>query len=306
MELAIITAKQVVILYCLILTGVAGVKSGVIKPEAKKAFSNLLLYLAVPAMVIHSYISKADRSVLARLPQTFALSVLAILAGLAITMFCTYRMKGKERPILRFACIFSNAAYMGFPLIQALFGSEGLLYASAFVTVYNILLWTAGYGIVSKKVRAKEVWRTIFTNPVLISVAAGLLIYLCQIPVPDIIKQPISLIGNMNTPLSMFITGMIIAGSDIKGLVYNKNIWYIILVRQLVIPAVCFGVFSLFHVTGMAAQVVLLLEACPSAAITSVFAVQFQYDENLAAGAVVITTFLSILTLPVCAMLLTV
>lgn len=175
-----------------------------------------------------------------------------------------------------------------------------------FVTVYNILLWTAGYGIVSKKVRAKEVWRTIFTNPVLISVAAGLLIYLCQIPVPDIIKQPISLIGNMNTPLSMFITGMIIAGSDIKGLVYNKNIWYIILVRQLVIPAVCFGVFSLFHVTGMAAQVVLLLEACPSAAITSVFAVQFQYDENLAAGAVVITTFLSILTLPVCAMLLTV
>ena len=92
------------------------------------------------------------------------------------------------------------------------------------------------------------------TNPVLISVAAGLLIYLCQIPVPDIIKQPISLIGNMNTPLSMFITGMIIAGSDIKGLVYNKNIWYIILVRQLVIPAVCFGVFSLFHVTGMAAQ----------------------------------------------------
>ena len=60
MELAIITAKQVVILYCLILAGFAGVKSGVIKPEAKKAFSNLLLYLAVPAMVIHSYISKAD------------------------------------------------------------------------------------------------------------------------------------------------------------------------------------------------------------------------------------------------------
>jgi len=74
MELAIITAKQVVILYCLILAGFAGVNSGVIKQEAKKAFSNLLLYLAVPAMVIHSYISKADRSVLARLPQTFALS----------------------------------------------------------------------------------------------------------------------------------------------------------------------------------------------------------------------------------------
>ncbi len=243
--------------------------------------------------------------ILHNLLKAFELSILLLLIGLFITLALTAKHKSPDLPIMRFACIFSNAAYMGFPLIQALFGSEGLLYASAFVTVYNILLWTAGYGIVSKKVHAKEVLRTIFTNPVLISVVAGLLIYLCQIPVPDIIKQPVSLVGNMNTPLSMFITGMIIAGSDVKGLVYNKNIWYIILVRQLVIPAVCFGVFSLFHVTGMAAQVVLLLEACPSAAITSVFAVQFGYDENLAAGAVVITTFFSILTLPVCAMLLT-
>ena len=178
MELAIITAKQVVILYCLILAGFAGVKSGVIKPEAKKAFSNLLLYLAVPAMVIHSYISKADRSVLARLPQTFAFSVLAILAGLAITMLCTCRMKGKERPILRFACIFSNAAYMGFPLIEALFGAEGLIYASVYVTVFNILLWTVGFGMITGTVEPKEVVRTVCTNPVLIAVVIGLVIYL--------------------------------------------------------------------------------------------------------------------------------
>lgn len=173
------------------------------------------------------------------------------------------------------------------------------------MTVYNILLWTAGYGIVSKKVHAKEVLRTIFTNPVLISVMAGLLIYLCQIPVPDIIKQPVSLVGNMNTPLSMFITGMIIAGSDVKGLVYNKNIWYIILVRQLVIPAVCFGIFSLFHVTGMARRWYFYWKPARVRRLRLCLQWQFGYDENLAAGAVVITTFFSILTLPVCAMLLT-
>ena len=280
MELAIITAKQVVILYCLILAGFAGVKSGVIKPEAKKAFSNLLLYLAVPAMVIHSYISKADRSVLARLPQTFAFSVLAILAGLAITMLCTCRMKGKERPILRFACIFSNAAYMGFPLIEALFSAEGLIYASVYVTVFNILLWTVGFGMITGTVEPKEVVRTVCTNPVLIAVVIGLVIYLCQIPVPEVIEQPLALIGNMNTPLSMIITGM------------------------MLIPAVCFALFFACGFSGMAAGVVLLLEACPSAAITSVFAVQYSYDEEFAAGSVVITTLLSIVILPVCAMLL--
>lgn len=305
MDLAIIAAKQVLEMFLMILAGFICFKTGVIKEEGKKALSDLLLYLVVPAMIVNSYLVEHDSSMTGNLVRMLIYSILMVGTGLVITYAVLFSKKNKDRGIMRFACGFSNAAYMGFPLIQALFGSEGLLYASAFVTVYNILLWTAGYGIVSKKVRAKEVLRTIFTNPVLISVVAGLLIYLCQIPVPDIIKQPISLVGNMNTPLSMFITGMIIAGSDVKGLVYNKNIWYIILVRQLVIPAVCFGVFSLFHVTGMAAQVVLLLEACPSAAITSVFAVQFGYDENLAAGAVVITTFFSILTLPVCAMLLT-
>ena len=237
MELALITVKQVVVLFILIFAGFVCVKTKAVKMEGKKAFSDLLLYLIVPAMVINSYMMEFNIDILHNLLKAFELSILLLLIGLFITLALTAKHKSPDLPIMRFACIFSNAAYMGFPLIQALFGSEGLLYASAFVTVYNILLWTAGYGIVSKKVRA--------------------------------------------------------------------NIWYIILVRQLVIPAVCFGVFSLFHVTGMAAQVVLLLEACPSAAITSVFAVQFGYDENLAAGAVVITTFFSILTLPVCAMLLT-
>lgn len=239
MELAIITAKQVVILYCLILAGFAGVKSGVIKQEAKKAFSNLLLYLAVPAMVIHSYISKADRSVLARLPQTFAFSVLAILAGLAITMLCTCRMKGKERPILRFACIFSNAAYMGFPLIEALFGAEGLIYASVYVTVFNILLWTVGFGMITGTVEPKEVVRTVCTNPVLIAVVIGLVIYLCQIPVPEVIEQPLALIGNMNTPLSMIITGMMIAGSNLAQMLCDRRILSVMGIRMLLIPAVC-------------------------------------------------------------------
>ena len=75
---------------------------------------------------------------------------------------------------------------------------------------------------------------------------------------------------------------------------------------MVLIPVASFLVFALLGVKGMAAEVVLLLEACPCAAITSVFAVQFGYDEDLAAGAVVITTFISILVLPLCAMLLTI
>ena len=306
MELAVITAKQVAVLFLLIFAGFSCVKTGAVKIEAKKAFSDLLIYLIVPAMVINSYLTEFDPKVLQNLLRSFALSTVLLLLGLVITFLLTLRIgKEKNTPILRFACIFSNAAYMGFPLIQALFGAEGLLYASAYVTVFNILLWTVGYAMVSGKVRPREVLHSILTTPVLWSVLLGLTLYLCRVNVPELIRQPLQLVGSMNTPLSMIITGMLIAGSKPEKLLGSRAIYRIILIRMLFIPLASFLLFRLLGVQGMVAEVVLLLEACPCAAITSVFAVQFGYDEDLAAGSVVITTFISIVVLPLCAMALT-
>ena len=304
MELAQITAGQVVMMFLLMGTGIAAVKTGVLKPEGKQTLSNLLVYLVVPAMIVNSYRMEFSMEILHNLLAAFGMSLLALLIGTGITLALTARRKDSRTPIFRFACIFSNAAYMGFPLISALFGSEGLLYASAYVTVFNILLWTVGFGMIKGTVEPKEVVRTVCTNPVLIAVVIGLVIYLCQIPVPEVIEQPLALIGNMNTPLSMIITGMMIAGSNLAQMLCDRRILSVVGIRMLLIPAVCFALFFACGFSGMAAGVVLLLEACPSAAITSVFAVQYSYDEEFAAGSVVITTLLSIVILPVCAMLL--
>lgn len=305
MNLAYITIKQVIILFILIFAGFICVKIGAIKSDSKKAFSDLLINLIVPAMIINSYITEYNPAVLSNLIQAFKLSTVFMFAGLFVTLILGVKIKDKNAPIVKFACIFSNAAYMGFPLIQALFGDEGLIYASAFVTVFNILLWTIGYGMISRKVSVKEIVKTIFTTPVIISVIIGLVIFMCKVPVPEIIHKPLNYIGSMNTPISMIITGIIIAGSSFRKLVSNKLLFFIIAVRMFVIPLVCLVLFKLMNISGMVANIVLLLEACPSAAITSVFAVQFNFDEDLAAGAVVITTFLSILTLPLYAYLIT-
>ena len=298
MNLALITAKQVVVLFILIMSGFVCVKTKAVKIEGKKAFSDLLLYLVVPAMIIHSYIMDFNEEILTNLVRSLVLSTILMIIGIVVTLVITMK-------VLRFACMFSNAAYMGFPLIQALFGSEGLLYASVYVTIFNILLWTVGYAMVSRKVNAKEVLHTILTTPVIISVVIGLIIYLCRIPVPSVIEQPLNIIGNMNTPLSMFITGMLIASGDVRSMLKNREIMMVIAIRMFLIPAISFAVFALLGVKGMVPEVVLLLQACPSAAITSVFAVQFEYNEETAAGSVVLTTLLSIITLPACAMLLT-
>lgn len=211
MELAQITAGQVVMLFLLMGTGIAAVKTGVLKPEGKQTLSNLLVYLVVPAMIVNSYRMEFSMEILHNLLASFGMSLLALLIGTGITLALTARRKDSRTPIFRFACIFSNAAYMGFPLISALFGSEGLLYASAYVTVFNILLWTMGYGFVSGSSDPKEVLHSLLHTPVLYAMVIGLCIYLLQIPVPQLIAQPLELMANMTTPLSMVITGMLLA-----------------------------------------------------------------------------------------------
>ena len=427
MELALITAQQVAVLFLLIGTGMVAVKTGVLKLENKQALSNLLVYIVVPAMVVNSYRMEFSTQILRNLLAAFGMSVLSVLLGTVITLLLTARKTGSRMPIFRFACIFSNAAYMGFPLISALFGSEGLLYASAYVTVFNILLWTLGYGLVSGGSSVKEVARSLVRTPVLYAIVVGLGIYLLQIPLPALITQPLELLAGVNTPLSMLITGMLIAAGDVRSIVTDKHIWKLASVRMLLIPAATLALFgaegllyasayvtvfnillwtlgyglvsggssvkevarslvrtpvlyaivvglgiyllqiplpalitqplellagvntplsmlitgmliaagdvrsivtdkhiwklasvrmllipaatlALFGVLGFhgtAAQVVTLLECCPAAAITSVFAVQFGHDEHFAAGSVVLTTLLSIVTLPLCALIIT-
>ena len=140
MELARITAQQVLILFVMILTGAVCFRSGLIKEDGKRVLSDILLYLIAPAMLIDSYMVEFDPATFHNLLMTFVLSGVLLLLGLAVSFIFTWKLKSPNIVILRFACTFSNAGYMGFPLIRALFGEEGILYASAFLTMFNLLL----------------------------------------------------------------------------------------------------------------------------------------------------------------------
>ncbi len=115
MDLAVITAQQVAELFILIGLGALGAKTGLLRPEGKQTLSNLLVNLVVPAMIINSYRMEFSAEILHNLMAAFALSTLSILLGLIITLLFTARSRDSRTPIFRFACVFSNAGYMGLP-----------------------------------------------------------------------------------------------------------------------------------------------------------------------------------------------
>lgn len=305
MELALITARQVVELFILIAAGVLLKKVRMINGDNKRFLSDLLIKFVVPCMILNSYMGSYEDKILGNIGRSFLYSVVLCTLGIAISIIAAHFVKEENRGIFKFSCSFSNAAYMGFPLIRALFGDEGILYASAYVTVFNILLWTVGCVFFADRMPVKKLIKNLITCPPIIAVAVGLIIYFFRIPVADIIAEPIGTVGAMTTPLSMIITGVTMAEAGFMSLLKKKNLCIAIVVRLLFIPLVCLGVFKLLNLTGITAMVTLILEACPAAAITTLFAIQHNRDEQYAASVVVISTLLSIITLPGYAYLLT-
>lgn len=305
MELAMITAKQVAELFLMIAAGAVLKKTGMMKSREKTFLSDLLIKFVVPCMILDSYMGSYREDILADIGRSFVYSVVLCLIGIAVAAAVSGLAGEENRGIFKFACSFSNAAYMGFPLIRALFGEEGILYASAYVTIFNLLLWTVGCVFFSDKMSAGKLAKNLLTCPPILAVAAGLVIYFLHIPVAEVFSEPIGTVGAMTTPLSMIITGVTMAEAGILPLLKKKNLFPAVAVRLLFIPAVCLAVFRFLGITGMAATVTLILEACPAAAITTMFAIQYQKDEQYAAAVVVVSTLLSIVTLPVCAYLVT-
>ena len=303
MELAVITFWQVATLFILIFMGALSLKTHVVTKEARGVLANLLLYLVVPAMMINSYLGGYSPEVSRGISQAFLYSALAMGIGLAVSLLLHIR-SGKDGALPRFGGAFANAAYMGFPLIEALFGQEGLIFAGAFVTVFNVLLFTVGVAIMSGGSGKKNMLKEILGAPVIWSVAAGLIIYYARIPVPKPLASAIGYISAMNTPVSMMMTGILIASSDLGGVIKDKTLWTTVGLRLVVVPVICVLAFRLIGISGMPAKVALLLEACPCAAITSVFAVRYSQREDVAGALVVVSTLLSIVTLPLMALIL--
>lgn len=305
MELAKICLNQVIQLTILMIAGIILKKTNIISKDGKQVLSKILIDLAVPCMIIDSYLGNSNSS-LSNIGLSFIYSGIICLIGIIISCVTSYPVKKENKGIFKFACSFSNAAYMGFPLVRALFNEEGIIYASSYVTVFNILLWTIGYSFFTNKSSFKDILKSILRCPPIISVIIGLLIFFLNIPLPEVITSPLSMIGDMTTPISMIIIGATLGEINLKELVNNKEIYYAIFIRLILIPILSLFILKVFNLPDIIYYVILILHACPCASITVLLAINHKQDEKYASGVVLISVILSIITLPIYTYLLTI
>ena len=310
----LLVAKQLVIMTLLaIVSFVFSKKHGFGKKESEY-LSNLLLFVISPCMIFSTLDIPFSRERLSVFIYSIIIGLTALLFMTAISFVLIHSKtdEGKKRDCLdKLSFVYSNAGFIGIPLINGVFGAEGLFPLMGYLAVFNFLLWTLGYYIVNRKIGLVQV----STNPNIISILLGLIFFFLPFKTPDVIGQTIKYLGDLNTPISMIILGLLFADFKNSQGKTNVKIPYIrvvsiVLIRLLLLPVMLVGLFKailIFVVPAFALpleavkhvmMIVFIAASCPIGMTVVNFAVIYDKDETYAGFLVSLSSVVCVLSLP--------
>ena len=291
--------NQVLIIFFIMLVGVYAKKRNIINEKMNKDLTIVLLNLSIPLNIIASFNFDYSKEMLLNMLIVLIFGVLLHPVCYFVGKILFFKFKGEDKTILTFSIIFSNCGFMAFPILDSIYGKTGILYGSIFVATFNIYIWSLGVKLFSKDTYTFKI-KNIF-NPGIVSVFIGFLLFIFSIKLPFPIQRCFELIGATTTPLSMIITGVIVADMNVKKLFTTKSVYYVALIRLLLIPIISSIILKFFGITDIVLGVCVLIAAMPVAAMCTVFAERFDGNYELASQNVFITTILSLITIPLIA-----
>lgn len=294
--------NSVVSLFIMILVGIYSGRKKIISPKLNKGLSDLLIQIALPFMILTSFIFEFDDNIKSNIIKTLFYSIIAYIIVIIISYILLIPIKGSKKTVLHFSNVFTNTGYVGFPILFSIYGQEGVIYGSINNMVLIIFLWTYGVVLFNDDFKKEELLRemkTIFLNPSLIAVFIGIIILFFEIQLPKALSSSMASIGGMAGPLAMIIVGVILSNVKIKDHLKDWTIYYGILTRLIIIPIIIFSIFLLIRDMSKAAMTIIIMVAMPASTMTSVFAENFNKEEEYAAILVSATTLLSLITVPI-------
>ena len=293
MELSLVIFRQIVIMFVYMAVGWFLRHKELITHEGSSSLSNLLLYVISPCVVVNSFTVEAtpERDI------AFMFSILAAVVVLILSIVLAHIVYRKD-PVSDFGCAFSNAGFMGAPLVQSAFGIEGLMYGTGDMALMGVLQWTYGQNLLSND-KTRMSFKKIFLNHMVIAFLIGLLIYYCRIPVPGIAKECISSFSALNAPIAMGILGTYLGEIPFKSIFNERRIWLASFYRLIAIPLVTLAVLRIVFASHLdVARVLVVLASAPVGAGTAIYARRLDRDYQHAVKLVCFSTLCSVITMP--------
>ena len=271
-------------------------KKGIVNTEGRMNMIDLCLHITLPFNVLHSFLRKWDWNLFIACGVILLLSVGFNAISVFFSAILYKKQETNRQKSLKYGTIISNSGFLGNPMVEGIYGSEGLLYAALFMLPVRIVMWTIGIAVFLKG-RKEKLWKNVLTHPCIVAIYAGVIIMVCGIQFPTFVEKTIAGISGCNTPLSMMLIGMMLAEVKPKGLIDKTMVFYTA-IRLLVIPAVVFAITAFLPLDGMLRGITVIMAGMPAPITTALLSAKYGGDEKYATGMVFLSTILSLITLP--------
>ena len=274
-------------------------KYNVITEQFQKDITAFMLKVALPANVLTTANNPFSRELSANLLLTAGIAVVYYGASLLLTRAISRLLPLSQggKVVFMTSCVFANTAFIGFPLVTELLGSEGLLYAVVFNIVWIVFFYTLGISLFSgqKTIRLK----TLVTMPVSVASICAVLIYISPFRFPGFVQDTLSTLGAMVAPISMIVVGCSLVHIRPIDILKDGYSYFVSVMRMAVLPAAVLLVLKLIPgVPGVVAVTCCLACCLPSASMNVVFAQEYDCEPQYASRAVVQGTLLMVVTVP--------
>ncbi len=327
MDIVVDIIYNVAIFFMLMIPGVILKKTGMADNSIGKGLSNLVLYIAQPALIFVSYLRDFSLDILINAAYVLVLSFAVHVIFTVLARIVFKKAPDRLRRMLEFATIFSNAAFMGIPLISAVLEDAfpgATLYASIYNITFNIFLWSVGVKIcterrdenengISDHTDAKRSGAGIakaLTHPVSIAAYLGLIVFCFSLHkyIPAIITDSLVMLKSVVAPLSMIVLGFRFTDVDFKSVLKDKFMYIFLLARHIALPVIAVGLMKLLILVGLpisevVVKAIAIMASAPAATSATMFAEKYDCDSAYVSGLVAVSTLVSIATMPLIMML---
>ncbi|MEG0570278.1 MAG: AEC family transporter [Oscillospiraceae bacterium] len=298
MSFAITVVTQVLIMFVIVIIGIIAFKLNLVNKDGNVQLTNILLNIVNPMVMLTAYQTPFDKTKAFNLVIALCLAVASHLIGMAFSYIFIRNKNNPNAAVERFSIIYPNCGFMALPLINALFGSDGIFYASAYLIVFNILSWTHGYISMSGKKDIKAISKS-FISPTIIAIVVGLVLFFFSIPLPEVLSKSANMIADLNSPIAMLILGISIASTDVFAAFKSKRVYFIVFLMDIVVPLTALFIYSFLPISRDIVLINMIATACPSAILTILFATKFGRDSTYAAKILAVANITCVITIPV-------
>lgn len=294
---ALIVVNQVFILFLLIGVGYLLRKLKLIDENGIRQMTNMLLMIITPCIIIRSFQTPFDASLLGGMGIAAGFAVLSHVIGALVARPFFRRQPDPRRKVLEFSVVFTNCGFMCIPLLAAVLGEKGVFYGSIYITVFNVAQWTYGVLLMTGSRKNVSLFKSL-VNPGTVTVLIAIPIFIFSIRLPEAISVVVGYLADTNTPLAMIVIGAQMAVVSLKNIAGDRPLLLATGLRLLVVPAIVMVILSLLPLDRVLVLSCLIPAAAPTAAAAGLFSTRFRQDTALAAQMIGLTTLLSIVTIP--------